>query len=631
MVRAISVKMVPGDPRLLKAVSQLTEAFRERRVTFFSGAGISRPSGLPGSPPLVASLVDAMTESLSRIRLGESSERSGVRDVISGYPLERLLDSLVDMHGDEAALGYLRVLQDATENYNHDAIAILAERKLLNYIVTLNFDVLFEQALSRRSVPFAWHLPLAADGRIPHSVAGVTVVKPHGTLPFDGLPYAPHYLAATLRYAGDRPQRETAEVFQTIAQQSPVLLVAGYSNDDWDIFPLLAAAPWSHVVWCEFVPASSLHALSALSPCTRVIRWLSSRPVESTLVMYGDVRTLLSTVLDDGNLGRSWQDSRQRIPDASLFTESPSRTALAALRLLDGTANELYRRLLPQFGSTEALATDIRLRRQWQRSISWFHHAHRRDVRMAIKMHQQLLEEWPSSGESDLEYLWDLVTLYYEYISAAKRPYLNVQWVVDLLRARRVGNFLRKEAARIKASVTANPWIGKQADRQLAHLTYYKVDLLHNWGYHLLPFSSGPLRGLTRRLFRGIAGHYREAAERFPVLDWEYHYVRGVEAGLIAGERLPLSVVREKLTEIAEMFERTGSHGHLAYVRAVEAIIGNSERAFTEVEATFFDERSGTTPAGKLRMRLLRRYFWPHSISLLQTLRDLLRYSRLQE
>ena len=51
--------MVSGEPLFDESVSEISLAFKECRVTFFAGAGISQPSGLPTSPVLVEKLVEA--------------------------------------------------------------------------------------------------------------------------------------------------------------------------------------------------------------------------------------------------------------------------------------------------------------------------------------------------------------------------------------------------------------------------------------------------------------------------------------------------------------------------------------------------------------------------------------------
>jgi len=183
----------------------------------------------------------------------------------------------------------------------------------------------------------------------------------------------------------------------------------------------------------------------------------------------------------------------------------------------------------------------------------------------------------------------------------------------------------------VKSSAEATPWSVKEAERQEAYTAYYQIDLLHNWGYHLLPFKNRLVRRLIRKAFRSIAERYRQTLKRYPVLDWEYHYVRGVEAALIADDGFDQSTVKNKLREIADMFEHTGSYGHFAYVKAIVAIIAKSEVDFATAEAIFFQENSGTTPSGKLRMRLIRRYFWPHTISGYAVLRDIIKYSAVQK
>lgn len=639
----IAAQVVPGDPTYEGAVSTLAQSFRDGNVTLFTGAGISRPSGLPLSWTLVEGLVDAICDALDITGLGTTNDRDGIRQVIKGYPLERLLDALVDLHG-EQALEYISVLQHGTENYNHRSIAKLAKQGLADSIVTLNFDVLFEQALRSRGVSFAWHLPLAVtDRRIPDKPAQVTITKPHGTLPFPGFPYAPHYLAATLRYAGDRPQRENAQALASIAKDKPVLLVAGYSNDDWDVSPLLTVAPWSHVYWCEYVPPTQLGTFPMDKPCQRILSWLSGRDERKTVLLFGDVRTLLDSVLrvlglaldhgDERDPSGLWREQPQREPDGSTFVRNPAPTVLAAVQLLDGTENELFRRLLPKIGALPPFAQDGQLRDRWEKAMAWYYHAHRRDIRKAIAIRRRLLKEAPPiPPERQLEHLADLRSTYYEYISAAKRPLLNPRWPFDLRKAFSLRRLLWARAEEVKNGERNHPWIVREAERHVAFADYYLVDLLHNWGYYLLPFNNWLVRRLTRKVFRRIAQRYRHTANRHPVLDWEYHYVRSVEAALIGDEDIELAAVQWKLSQIADMFRRTGQQGHFAYVSAVLAVIRakKAQVDFSKVVKSFFDERSGSTPAGKLRMRLFQRYFWPETVAGFRALRDLFKYSTLQ-
>ena len=626
-----AINMISGEPAFDGCVLELSTALQKQGGTFFAGAGISQPSGFPTTVVLVDQLVDTMIESLAITGIGSISERNAIKNIIKGYRLERLLDAIVDIHGNQAAINYLSVLQDANENYNHQAIAELAAKGFISNIITLNFDVLFEQALRKHSVTFSWNLPLATDVIIPELATRVKVTKPHGTFQFGDFQYTPHCLAATLKLMGDRPQKETARIINKIAMQGPVLIVAGYSDDDWDISPLLTAAPWSQVYWCEYVEPTQPFATPSKRPCKRIFNWLESRPNNSSFLLYGDVRTLLSSILGDRNALHIWREEPQRIPDASFLLAKPARSAVATIRLLDGTNKELYINLFPRLKTIPSLTEDDVLHNYWIRMESWFSHIHERNIRRAVNIHRRLVQEpRPHSIASDLVYLNDLRTLYYEYISAAKRPYLNPRWPIDLLKAYKVRQLLRRIVLKVKASPETNTWSEKAADLQEALAAYYQVDLLHNWGYLLLPFNNRFANNLIHKVFRSIAKRYDYTLGRYPVLDWEYFYVRSVEAELIAGDRLELSTMIAKLQEIADMFQLTRQDGHLAYVESIKAIITNSEADFAKAEAKFLKENTGTSPSGKLRIRLLRRHFWPDTISLFVVLRDIMKYSTKQ-
>ena len=534
---------------------------------------------------------------------------------------------MVDVHGDELALRYLAVLGDARENYNHRAAAALARTGKLRHIVTLNFDVLFEQALRDCDVSFNWNLPLASDIPIGDLRAQVVVTKPHGTLPLSGMPYETHYLASTLQYSGDRPQRETAKVLDSISRESPVLLVAGYRDEDWDISPLLMSAQWSRVYWCEFITYDKLPDCSFKYPCPPIRNWLDRLGQGNAYVLVGDVRALLASLLGE-QIDIGADDRPFRIPDASMFLRKRERTALAAVHCLDGVKNQLYKALLPQLESPILAVHDEKLHRSWQRTFSWFNHVYKRRIRRSVYMHNQLINSARlESIEDRLQYVHDLKSLYYEYISAAKRPYLNFRWPLDLVRAHKIENQISCEVQQIRAEDKTNPWILKEAERQLAFVAYYRIDLLHNWGYHLLVFTNGPTCMLIRSVFRKISAMYEHVASKYPVLDWEYHYVRRIEASIIAKNSFDRDSARRKLNEISAMFKNTGSQGHRAYTESVIALLDENEEDFERIERQFIQDDSLATPTALLRMCLFRRYSWPATISWFSAFRNLLRYS----
>ena len=599
-----------------------------QRVTFFTGAGISKPSGLPLADDLCQGLLTAMKNALEITNIGTQDDRNLVEKILKEYRLERILDSLLDTYSDQDILDYLGVLQNTNENYNHEAIASLASMGLINHLITLNFDTLFEQALSKRQIKYSWNLPLSSLKLIPDSNCQFIIIKPHGTLQLKGFPYAPHYLSATLQYAGDRPQLENIGAIKNVISSNPVLFVAGYSDFDWDIFPILRGIPWSHVYWCQYNPKEKLKG--------SVSKWFNSRPPHSTTLFIGDTRIIFYRLLNNDNYNYNpiYRDNYTAIPDSAIFLSSPKATALSAIRLLDGTSNELYCKLLPQFSNKIDNINDLRLFQIWEKAVAWSYHAHKRNIREAIKINLRLYKAtYSNSGNYDLNRIKDIRSIYYEYISAAKRPHSNFRWTFDLIIALRYRRQLKIQAKRIIFSNKANSWIIKETERQIAFTDYYIIDLFHNWGYYLLPFKCKLPRLITRIVFRHIYSKYKQLTNIYPILNWEYHYVRSIEAALISRANLQKDNIKAKLSEILEMFIATDQHGHADYVKSIYAILSESEKDFKEIEKRFFDNTTGTSPTGKLRMILFRSYFWPSTmkVSTFSLLKSLSQYTRVQK
>lgn len=614
------IDIEPGSTLFDNSILKLNQYLLSNRITFFTGAGVSKPSGLPLANELCEGILNSMINSLKITKICNSDELILIKQILKNYRLERLLDSLVDSYTDKGILEYLNILQKANENYNHESIAKFAKQGHINHIITLNFDILFEQALIKQQVPFSWYLPLVSSSRISVSDNEFTIIKPHGTLPLNDFPYAQHYLSATLQYAGDRPQLENIEAFNSILSKNPILFVAGYSDNDWDISPILSKIPWAHVFWCQF------ELKNEFSPS--ILEWLESRPSESTTLYVGDVRKIFACLLNEK---KSEINETIKTPDSSIFLQKPIATALAAVTLLDGTSNELYCKLLPQFEKLISQKTDKLLYAKWKRAMAWYFHAHIRDIRQAIKINLELSEKTHIiKAEDKLNEIKKLKSIYYEYLSAAKRPHLNLRWPIDILIAMYYRSVIKQKARKINKSELINPWIIKETIKQVAFTDYYIIDLYHNWGYYLIPFRNVVIRKITQLVFKSVFNRYKRLANNYPVLNWEYHYVRSIEAALIAKIKLQAKTIQKKLDSILEMFIATDQHGHADYVRAIYAVIEKSENDFNEIEERFFNNSSGTSPTAKLRMILFRNYFWPDSrnISVYKLLKSLNSYTK---
>ena len=175
-INTIQIQIEPGNPIFDSSISNLRQNLNEQRISFFSGAGISVPSGLPLAGTLCEAILSAMKDCLEIIDLGTKNERISVEQILKDYRLERILDSLLEFYSDNEIMDYLGVLQNAKENYNHSAIASLASLGSISHIITLNFDTLFEQALTKKKIKYSWYLPLSSPDLIPDSNSNFTII-----------------------------------------------------------------------------------------------------------------------------------------------------------------------------------------------------------------------------------------------------------------------------------------------------------------------------------------------------------------------------------------------------------------------------------------------------------------------
>jgi hypothetical protein len=228
------------DGDYAQAVSDLVGALNRRRLVTLLGAGIScdSPASLPLSVPMTKPLVRELRRAAILVAplIGATrQELTKPRRVLRAARLERLLDALHRTHG-QMALDYLSVLNGSYWNRNHGAIASLACHGHLPWCITLNFDLLIERAVEAYGGASETVCPLT-DARF---VTGqdapcLRILKPHGSfVPSEISPNPYEYLSATLSQVGTNPAHATVEAMRSIFEAHPVLLVAGYSDHDWD-------------------------------------------------------------------------------------------------------------------------------------------------------------------------------------------------------------------------------------------------------------------------------------------------------------------------------------------------------------------------------------------------------------
>lgn len=602
------------------ALSDLIESFKCNEVTVFAGAGVSIPSGLPDSWTLVESISTAFEIAVERLKIGTIEDRKLVTEIVTTYRLERILDSIAHFHGNPS-LNTLLNFHPAEPNYNHKALASLAKRGCLSNIITLNFDVLFEISLQAFEVPFTWHLPLASVLEKSNNAQPiVTITKPHGTLPFDNLPYQDYYLATTLQYTGDHPQEENIQALKSVGLESPVLLVCGYANNDWDIFPILTTVPWKKIFWIQHT--------HQVPPA--VLKWLRNFPPHIVCLIYGDVRILFKEILDQLNILINEpinQNTPIKNPDISTLVSKPAATTFAALSLLDDKRNDLYTTLLEQFRHSEQVAREKHLIETWERAMAWIHHSHERNPRKAIERYRKVIPISSQAAYNDLKRMNDCRSMHYEYISTLKQPYLNKLLLSDIFYVIGWRKELLSRTRKTELSRETNPMDKKESKRLQSLVRYDVVDLFHNWAYHLLPFTNRLIRGIIKWVFKQISRSYDRLAKQNPDMDWEYRFIRRVESHLIAFNSVD-KFMKDKIDKVYEMFKQTDRSGHHAYTESVLAIMHSDFKAFRSAKESLNNPSGISTPSGMLRMILLQRYFWPGRVSSCVILKSFLKKSK---
>jgi hypothetical protein len=478
----------------------------KRKLVPFLGAGISNewPSCLPlatGNQGLIKPLRDtfhtAIELSLNHFDADFLSiERAWA--VVRAAPLERLLDSLFRTHG-KLALEYLSVLNNDVWNWNHFAMAAFSNSGYLPWCITLNFDLLIERAIRDNGGCCQTVCPLTGDKFISGNGKPVTtIIKPHGSFapketsetPFD-------FLSATLSSTGARPAMPNEEAITSVFSQCPNLLVAGYRDDDWDIFPiLLQVGKILHkVIWVEYISDEDLKKklkplpnLGHRNPLhDRVITWLQNQNIESVLLL-GNVRYFFLDILNYMNLQLKDPKEGQLPgkPDATPFAVDLGNTNPASIRtyvslaMLCGNCGSFCWSLMNWLSTHPILIRHPNLR--WEVELLRSNAEHTLgQMGKSIRIMKKVLHLKRSFGDTITSTADDLVWLGYKYLCLTKRPILHrptrilgiPYFLWKGLRLMNAGTH-EGEMQKIKESpVKSKP--GTMA-------RYYRADLIHSWG-----------------------------------------------------------------------------------------------------------------------------------------------------
>jgi len=248
---------------LESGVDAIRRSLETDRLILIAGAGVSKSP--PASCPTWNELGDQI------IRAGAAAypaiEPLTARVFAKWNPYGRKIEEvcqLLHAHLGTRVIDAFNILVRGSPNDDHQSIAVLAEQRKLQAVITTNFDDYIEQALDKRGVPFDLHV-----GSPPRrAMRKFAVLKPHGSITDAGS------MAMTMRQVGRPPSPALVSVMQTALRNHPVL-IAGYSANDDDFFPLLVreASTAKRVYWAVWEEIDkNVPAFARRSPRCSIVR-----------------------------------------------------------------------------------------------------------------------------------------------------------------------------------------------------------------------------------------------------------------------------------------------------------------------------------------------------------------------
>ncbi|MBI4834514.1 MAG: SIR2 family protein [Planctomycetes bacterium] len=561
-------------------VKETSAEFQKRNVLLFTGAGIStgEPSSLPLAVELIKPLVSEFkkaTQLFPELNKIDSKDKNLAFATLEEARLERLLDALYRVYK-EPALDYISVLNGDECNTNHNAIAALAKNNFLPVCITLNFDLLIEKAVGSCEI----ECPLSTPSKIPFGTSNpiLRVIKPHGTFTEGDDPYK--YLAATLSDIGSEPAYNTIRVISDAIDKSSVLLVAGYSDDDWDIFPILvkktsSAKRLKKIIWVQYISPKTIErrkaGLDEISE--RVYNWLSNSNIEA-VILIGDIRQFLIDTLESLSITISQpKGGVKKHPDIAPFKadNDPNnaqsiKTALALAYIIHQTG-EYSEKLLWLLHNNSIIKNTPHLLWQVEDLLGHMYHTYGK-LERAIRHTKQTISA-KQHPEVELSVAKDIVWLGYEYLCLSKRPNpLRPLRLIKIPYCIFKGMYLLKKGISLAKT--------NEERKSLKGLAaYYRVDLLHSWGNILMLFGCYTVR-IFAFYFRWIESLYSDIDKNFDVMKTAYYWLRHLETKLLGRkfiDKKELKEIKDRLDELQIQNDLVQNNPQSGNTRAYRALL----------------------------------------------------------
>lgn len=639
-------------------IPSVASDIRKGEIVPFLGAGISheQPSCLPlaaGERGLIKPLRDIFLTAIELSFDHIDSDLFSVGrawDVVQNAPLERLLEALFQTYGMQV-YEYLSVLNSSLWNLNHSAIASFSKAGCMPKCITLNFDLLIEQAIKDNEGCCQTVCPLTNDKFTSgQGNPDTVIIKPHGSFaPKEAAENPFQFLLATLSSIGARPAIPNEDAIKSVFGNCSKLLVAGYRNDDWDIFPILLQNEklLDKIIWVEYITDRDLEKrvepirnLKQRNPLhDRIIPWLRNQDMESVLLL-GNVKYFLLDILNYLNLQvmKPKRGEPPGDPDSSRFAvyqgkmHSNSIRTYISLAMLCGNCGSFCWSLMDWLSTHPILTRHPNL--LWEVEMLRSNAEHTRGrMKSSIRLMKKALHLKMSLGHGKTRTADDLVWIGYKYLSLAKRPnplkpasILGIPYFIWRGHRYMQAGAREGEIRKIKESPV------KSTPRTMT--IYYWADLIHSWG-NLFMLLGRKWLPLYRAFFSLATKRYDEVARKSTLMEGSYYFLRRLEARLLSGKKIDtVEILESKIREIAEAHLLTQNlvqigNAH-AYLALIHAILNNDrDRAEKELDTAerLWADASEEMVSGQRRVLLFRRFLGIGGVSISKAVRTFARES----
>lgn len=576
--------------RLPLVVASIAERFRKRTLLPFFGAGFSRdhPSNnlliAHIRPPLVDLISSAVTNSyLPETIFSKVPTSREVADALAKEPFEKIIDVLYALQPD-AVNEYMSALDKTDPNINHHVLASIASLGMIPFAATVNFDTLFERALSKKKVRYRSYVPLL-ENLSKTNDSKTVLLKLHGSFNYEHdseqQPRGSYArLLPALSQIGNSPSIRNVRALHPILSCCDSVLVIGYGQRDWDVWPIIDRyqSRIRNLYWVFHERPESVESLRNMLPS-----WASDGK-HNTYAIIGKSGHILSAVSEQLRVPvkEGDRDPSTEVPSTKMFASSV-RTMISSIKILPeevrGDSKSAYRtvtRYLLRSNPVDRTALSF-----CQSQLAWLEYATWNFpgalYRNTLSLHHNRLDQ--DIDRSELRFRTNRALL--------TRGYIHLGILKDLLRTLRSHKFSSHLAIFwsillifIRTVIYYSAlWLNPLAYRHSR--TYSRLQwtsLLQQIGLHFSGRSQR-LRWLGNLLLRVTSHQYKEALKNADqtrsqaFLDYEYFEMRAIEAHLLTTAKpTQISGYVKRLRELKKSLSLSRSD-HMSQLWLCEAII----------------------------------------------------------